>query len=189
MIQPVHLENDQILLRPILEQDFSLLLAQTQDKALWEYFTYDLSTLVGIRDWAQPAMNGERLQFVVVDKKSGVLMGSTAFGNYSARDQRIEIGWTWLGKDFHGKGINRQMKYLMLSHTFEKLGMQRVEIKTDVLNIPARRAVEKMGFVEEGVLRSHTLLSTGRRRNTIYYSVLAEEWELLKKNDPKRSHF
>ena len=73
------------------------------------------------------------------------------------------------------------MKYLMLSHAFEKLGMQRVEIKTDVLNISARKAVEKMGFVEEGVLRSHTLLSTGRRRNTIYYSILADEWNILKK--------
>jgi len=181
MMESVHLENDQILLRPILEQDFSLLQSKTQDHALWDFFTHNLSTMAGMRDWAQPAMNGERLQFVVFDKKSGVLMGSTAFGNYSARDQRIEIGWTWLGKDFHGKGINRQMKYLMLSHAFEKLGMQRVEIKTDVLNISARKAVEKMGFVEEGVLRSHTLLSTGRRRNTIYYSILADEWNILKK--------
>lgn len=185
MIEPISLENDQILLRPIAEQDFSLLLKITQERSLWEFFTHDLSIESEIRNWADPAFNGQRLQFVVVEKSSGKLCGSSGFGNYSERDQRIEIGWTWLGKAFHGAGINQQMKELMLHHAFEKMKLLRVEIKTDVLNIPARRAVENIGFIEEGVLRSHTLLSTGRRRDTIYYSVLAGEWPALrdKKND------
>ena len=75
MMESVHLENDQILLRPILEQDFSLLQSKTQDHALWDFFTHNLSTMAGMRDWAQPAMNGERLQFVVVDKKKRCIDG------------------------------------------------------------------------------------------------------------------
>ena len=73
------------------------------------------------------------------------------------------------------------MKSLMFEYCFEKLKLKRVEIKTDVLNMPARTALLKAGAVEEGVLRSHTLLTHGRRRDTIYYSVLDSEWKELKK--------
>jgi RimJ/RimL family protein N-acetyltransferase len=112
----------------------------------------------------------------VIDKRSGKLLGSTGFGNYFPRDQRIEIGWTWLGKAFQGIGINAQMKSLMLQYAFEELEMLRVEFKTDVLNLPARQALLRLGAAEEGVLRSHTLMTQGRRRDTIYYSFLKGEW-------------
>jgi RimJ/RimL family protein N-acetyltransferase len=115
---------------------------------------------------------------VVIDKQSGKLLGSTGFGNYFPRDQRIEIGWTWLGKAFQGKGINAQMKSLMLQYAFDALGMLRVEFKTDVLNLAARHALLRLGATEEGVLRSHTLMTQGRRRDTIYYSFLRGEWPI-----------
>ncbi|MDF2158281.1 GNAT family protein [Algoriphagus sp. CAU 1675] len=176
------LENERILLRPILRQDFPFIQTLTSESSLWEYFTHDLSKSEEIEKWAEPAFKGDRLQFVVIDKNSGKIVGSTAYGNYSPRDQRIEIGWTWLGREFHGSGINQNMKFLMLKHAFEKMNLKRVEIKTDVLNQPARQALLKMGITEEGVLRSHTLLCTGRRRDTIYYSVLENEWPNLKVN-------
>ncbi|TFV94231.1 N-acetyltransferase [Algoriphagus kandeliae] len=176
------LENEKILLRPIKEQDFSLLLELTQDQSLWEYFTHNLSTLEGIQSWAIPAFNGERIQLVLIDKDSGKLMGSSGFGNYSERDQRIEIGWTWIGKNFQGTGVNAQMKFLMMEYAFEQMGLERIELKTDVLNLPARKALLKLGLVEEGILRSHTLLCTGRRRDTIYYSLLKNEWARFKKS-------
>lgn len=179
----VVLENEKVLLRPIQKQDFPSLRALCSDPKMWTWFTFDLSTEEGFNNWAASALQGQRLQFTVEDKNSGQLVGSTAFGNYSARDQRIEIGWTWLGKPFHGTGINQTMKKLMLHYCFEKLNLKRVEIKTDVLNLPARHALLKLGAVEEGVLRSHTLMVDGRRRDTIYYSVLPEEWERIKKID------
>lgn len=169
------LENDQILLRVITEQDFSFLQELADDPSLWIYFTQDLSVESDFLKWVAPAMTGERLQFVVIEKPGNRIVGSTAFGNYSAVDQRIEIGWTWIGKAFHGSGINRQMKLLMVRYCAEVLKLKRVELKTDVLNLPARRAVQKMGFVEEGILRSHTQMTHNRRRDTIYYSLL--EWE------------
>ncbi|NVJ85313.1 MAG: GNAT family N-acetyltransferase [Algoriphagus sp.] len=181
------LENKQILLRPLVEQDFSLLLKLTQDKSLWEYFTHDLSTLEGIKSWASPALKRDRHQLVLVDKTSGKVMGSSGFGNYSEPDQRLEIGWTWIGKDFQGTGVNSQMKFLMFEYAFEELGMERVELKTDVLNQAARKALLKLGLVEEGILRSHTLLCTGRRRDTIYYSLLKNEWPTFRKSFEKRN--
>ncbi|MCE7054573.1 GNAT family N-acetyltransferase [Algoriphagus sp. AGSA1] len=179
--QHVVLENGRVLLRPLSTSDFPALKVLTRDSMLWDYFTYDLSIEEQFDDWADQAMGGGRLQFVVFDKLIQKIVGSTAFGNYSERDERIEIGWTWLGKEFHGTGINQAMKLLMLEYCFEKLKLKRVEIKTDVLNMPARKALLKLGAIEEGVLRSHTLLANGRRRDSIYYSVLQEEWETINK--------
>lgn len=172
------LENEKVLLRPLSRQDFSLLQALTSDPETWIYFTYDLSIVEEFEKWAEPHFSGERLQFTVIEKATGKVAGSTAFGNFSARDQRIEIGWTWLGKSFQGTGINQAMKRLMLDYCFGELKLMRVEIKTDVLNMPARIALLKFGAKEEGILRSHTLMTHGRRRDTIYYSVLEGEWEI-----------
>ena len=173
------LENERVKLRPLSEEDFPSLMPLANDPSLWTYFTYDLSIPEEFNEWARPALKGERLQFLVWDKNVNQVVGSTAFGNYSERDERIEIGWTWLGREFHGTGINQAMKLLMLKYSFETLKLKRVEIKTDVLNIPARKALLKFGAVEEGILRSHTLLTHGRRRDTIYYSVLESEWSRI----------
>jgi RimJ/RimL family protein N-acetyltransferase len=170
------LENDYLLLRPLQVEDFPALLELTQDPSLWTYFTHDLSTLAGLEAWAAGHFSEERLQFVVIDKNSGKVLGSTGFGNYFPRDQRIEIGWTWLGRVSQGTGTNREMKALMLQYAFEEMEMLRVEFKTDVLNLPARQALLRLGATEEGVLRSHTQMTNGRRRDTIYYSFLRGEW-------------
>jgi len=172
------LENEKVLLRPMTRQDFPLLQMLASDPQQWIYFTQDLSIPREFEEWAEPHFKGERLQFSVFDKEKKTLAGATAFGNFSARDQRIEIGWTWLGKAFQGTGINQSMKKLMMDYCFSELKIKRVEIKTDVLNIPARKALIKCGAVEEGILRSHTLMTHGRRRDTIYYSVLQGEWSL-----------
>ena len=171
------LENEKVLLRPMIREDFPLLQAIATDPKMWIYFTYDLSIPEEFERWAEPHFLHERLQFTVIDKSSGNVAGATAFGNFSPRDQRIEIGWTWLGKAFRGTGINQAMKKVMLDYCFGTLRLKRVEIKTDVLNMPARMALLKLGAVEEGILRSHTLLTHGRRRDTIYYSVIEGEWK------------
>lgn len=174
----ITLENDKVLLSPMTRQDFPLLQSLTSDSEMWVYFTHDLSIPEEFEKWAAQHFQEDRLQFTVLEKASGKIAGATAFGNYSAHDQRVEIGWTWLGKAFHGSGINQSMKKLMLNYCFGVLKLKRVEIKTDVLNMPARMALLKFGAVEEGVLRSHTQMTHGRRRDTIYYSVLAKEWEI-----------
>lgn len=173
----ITLENDKVLLRPLTRQDFSLLQQLSSAPEMWIYFTHDLSIPEQFEKWAEPHFIEERLQFTVIEKATGKPAGATAFGNYSERDQRVEIGWTWLGKSFQGTGINQSMKKLMLDYCFGTLKLKRVEIKTDILNMPARMALLKFGAVEEGILRSHTLMTHGRRRDTIYYSILAGEWE------------
>jgi RimJ/RimL family protein N-acetyltransferase len=178
------LQTAEVLLRPLLKEDFGQLADLTNDQSMWTYFTSDLSDKAVLRDWIADAIlqkeNKTRLPFAVIDKASRKIVGSTSFGNISYRDKRIEIGWTWLGKEYQGKGINNQVKYLMISYCFEVLDFERVEFKTDVLNIPARKALSRIGMTEEGVLRSHTLMTHDRRRDTIFYSVLKSEWNALK---------
>ena len=111
------------------------------------------------------------------------IIGSSSFGNISYYDKRIEIGWTWLARECQGKGFNQSAKYLMLKYGFETLHMERIEFKSDVLNIAARKGLSKIGCMEEGILRSHTLMTNRRRRDTMYYSILKDEWSGIKQKN------
>jgi len=181
------LQNDNILLRPLKSDDNKSFVKLTGDKSMWICFTNDLSDKYELQNWINTALsdmkNKTRLTFAIIEKSTGNAIGSTSFGNISLIDRRVEIGWTWIAREFQGKGINNQIKYLMLRYLFEINDFERVEFKTDVLNLPARKALLRIGAKEEGVLRSHTLMAHGRRRDTIYYSVLRSEWEEVKRKN------
>ena len=178
------LETLKVRIRPLNADDYKSYLRITNDESMWIYFTYDLSVESELKAWIGIALEDlkkrNRLAFTIVEKATGNPIGSTSFGNISYRDKRIEIGWTWISREFQGKGVNNDIKYLMLKYIFETLGFERAEIKTDVLNLPARKALQRIGAKEEGILRSHTLMTHGRRRDTIYYSILRSEWEEVK---------
>ena len=180
----LHIKSDLVILRPIQLSDLDEMHTRCLDKEMWYYFTSDLSNKTELQEWINDAILARekkiRVAFTVLDANTMQIIGSTSLGSISERDKRIEIGWTWLTKNYHGKGFNRAVKLLLLNYCFEECAMQRVEIKTDVLNMPARKAVEKIGFVEEGVLRSHTQMINNRRRDTIYYGLLKTEWESIK---------
>ena len=120
-----------------------------------------------------------RRPFTIIEKETGLIAGSSSMGNISYYDLRFEIGWSWLGKNFRSTGLNKQAKFSMLRYAFDELNFERVEFKTDVLNARARQGLRNVGGIEEGVLRSHTKMWNNRRRTSIYYSVLKDEWPLL----------
>ena len=171
----------------MIEEDYSSFVLLTEDPAMWIYFTSDLSVKSELHDWIDTAINDMknkvRIAFTIINKSTNQPIGSTSFGNVSFKDKRLEIGWTWIAKNYQGKGINNQIKYLMTKYGFENLNFERVEFKTDVLNIPARKALLKIGAKEEGILRSHTLMTHDRRRDTIYYSMLKPEWAAIKESN------
>ena len=146
----------------------------------FRYFTRDLSVPADLELWMKEGFDARaaetRVPFTVIETGSGQVCGSTSLGNISFYDKRVEIGWSWLAPQFQGTGINRQAKFALLTFAFDVLKFERVEVKTDVLNERARAALKKIGMVEEGVLRSHTLMHSDRRRDTIYYSMLKNEW-------------
>jgi RimJ/RimL family protein N-acetyltransferase len=178
------LENEQVLLRPVREQDRAALRAIAMDPQIWRYFItridsaadFDAFFDLGLADQAA----GRRVVYCITDKQSGRAAGSMSFCNMSEPDARLEIGWSWLGRDFQGKGVNRWAKFLMLAQAFERMDAERVEFKTDRLNIQARHGLCNIGAREEGTLRSFNPMPDGRRRDAVYYSVLRSEWPYVR---------
>ncbi|WNJ17616.1 GNAT family protein [Pontibacter sp. G13] len=183
MSQPPSLFHGTAQLDRIQLSDWEDMLPLTQHSGMWQYFTQDLSQPTELEDWVKQAVqawdSGTRWAFTIRDRATGEMVGSTSLGSMSLRDCRIEIGWTWIAPTFWGKGFNDSSKAALLHWAFGDWKALRVEVKTDVLNQPARKALVRMGFVEEGVLRSHTRMVGGRRRDTIYYSILPDEWSQI----------
>lgn len=180
------IENECIRLRLVCIQDIQELAELASDPVIWKYYPVNLARKedmeVYVKNLLSEHANRKIIPFVIIDKKNGNrLTGMSCFGNISFPDRRIEIGWSWIGRPFQGTGINGTYKRLLLSYAFDVLDFVRVEFKTDVLNMQARKGLLKIGAIEEGILRSHTQMHSNRRRDTIYYSILKEDWDLLNK--------
>ena len=179
------LETKRALLRPVSVADYDAFLKLAkQDADMWQYFSLNLGDEKQLQRWFEMAFTDKaantRRAFTIIDKQTGHIGGSSSLGNISMHDMRAEIGWSWLGKDFRSTGLNRHAKYAMMKYAFEELHFERIEFKTDVLNERARQGLRRVGGIEEGILRSHMTMWNNRRRTSIYYSVLKDEWQGLK---------
>jgi RimJ/RimL family protein N-acetyltransferase len=179
------LENKRVLLRPLQESDITLLgpVALAQPELFQFMSTFiksddDLKRFIG--QALSDRIEGKSIPFIIIDKKTNTVAGSTRFGNLEVQHKKAEIGWTWLGKEFHNTGLNKAMKYVMLQYAFETMGLNRVEIKTNEHNQRSRRAIESIGGQYEGLLRNHMINEDGTVRNTVYYSIIKEEWPGVK---------
>jgi RimJ/RimL family protein N-acetyltransferase len=179
-VRSVVLEGPRARLEPLAREHHAALCEIGLDPELWTWTVSDVRTRPAMMAWIDDALRvrnaGYGLPFVIRDLESGRIAGSTRFGNIDRLNRRVEIGWTWIGREFQRTPLNTECKYLLLEHAFGQLGCIRVELKTDVLNERSRAAIARLGAVEEGVLRRHAITATGRVRDTIYYSVIAEEW-------------
>lgn len=178
------LENDVARLRRITLDDKAGFARIAFDPDIWTYFvstiTDEQSLNAFVEQGIQDTLNGTRIVFAIIDKRSGEIAGSTSFGNLAPKDRRLEIGWSWLGAAYRGSTLNRAVKGLLLDHAFSVLECERVEFKTDVLNTRARNGLKSIGATEEGVFRSFNYMPSGRRRDAVYYSVLKAEWPRIK---------
>lgn len=128
--------------------------------------------------------------FVIIDRgspitgaegqASGDIIGSTRYLDMSTAHKAVEIGWTWLTPSVWRTKINTECKYLLLRHAFETAGAIRVQLKTDSRNLRSQAAIERIGGVNEGVLRHHRIMPDGYLRDSVYYSILDEEWPVVK---------
>lgn len=173
------LSNETAVLRPMRAEDLPDLRAIAFEREIWEYFVVRVDTEKDLKRFVDTALldmnEGRRLVFTIRDSR-GQVAGSMAFGGIAPADRRIEIGWSWLGKAFRGTKINIASKVLLLDHAFSSLECERVEFKTDALNVRARAGLTKLGAKEEGTLRSYNLMPDGRRRNAVFYSIIRAEW-------------
>jgi RimJ/RimL family protein N-acetyltransferase len=184
-LKDLTLENDRVRLRRIRIADRAALERIVYEPAIWQHFVAQVATPDDldrfIEQAIQDTLNGTRIVFAIIDRETDRIVGSTAYGNVSEAERRLEIGWSWLCEQARGTGINRAAKCAVMTHAFDVLECERVEFKTDVLNTVARAGLAAIGATEEGVLRSFNYMPGGRRRDVIYYSVLRHEWPTVRK--------
>jgi RimJ/RimL family protein N-acetyltransferase len=158
-----------------------LLAAAAEDPATFAYMSADLS--VGASAWDAYLADAQRADYVAwatVDAATGRAIGATRFGDIAPEHGRVEIGWTWIAPSHQRSATNTEAKLLQLSYAFEELGATRVALKTDGRNLRSQAAIERLGAQREGTLRRHMRLPDGFIRDTVYFSILAEEWPAVK---------
>ncbi|MCB0076482.1 MAG: GNAT family N-acetyltransferase [Anaerolineales bacterium] len=177
---PVTLEGDFVRLEPLAMSHLEPLCAVGLDPSLWEWTVSKVATCEQMAAYLQDALDGQAagtmLPFVTIERASGTVVGSSRYGNIDVTNRRLEIGWTWVAPAWQRTAINTEAKLLMMRHAFDGLGCQRVELKTDARNERSRRAILRLGAKEEGRLRKHMVVAGGRVRDTVYFSVIDDEW-------------
>lgn len=118
----------------------------------------------------------DRQAFAIRLRADGALVGSSSLLDFRPVHRGVEIGYTWIAKRWQRTFVNPEAKLLLLRHAFVDLDMVRVQLKTDARNHQSQAAMEKLGCVREGVLRKHMILPDGHIRDTVLYSITADEW-------------
>ena len=175
------LEDEHVMLRPLEETDVeNLLQFSLHEPELWKYSLVTAAGIEGLKNYMQIALEAKEQQkeypFIVFDKSTNEYAGSTRFYDINLPYQTLQLGYTWYGKRFHGSGLNKHCKYLLLSFAFEDLGMERVEFRADNNNDRSVAAMKSIGCKVDGVLRSNMPKREGGRRDSIVLSILKDEW-------------
>jgi N-acetyltransferase len=183
---PVTLEGSVVRLDPIRREHAELFwdVAKNEMEDIFRWIPYSVKTQEDFSRLVDKAFaeqeRGESIVFATTEKSTGRVIGSTRFMNIDRVNRRVEIGSTWIAPAWQRTAVNTEAKYLMLRHAFEIWKCMRVELKTDALNQKSRNAIRRIGAKEEGTLRRHLVTWSGRVRDTVYFSVLDDEWPLVK---------
>ena len=186
VIEPITLIGDTVTLEPLATKHHDGLCAAVRDGELWKlHFTFvpspDEVTEFIERTKLSPS-HSEGLAFAVIDKNTHNVIGSTAFRNANLAFKKIEIGNTFFAKHWQRTRANTEAKSMMLQYAFEELELGRVELLTDYLNHKSQQAILRLGAKQEGIIRNHALMPSGRYRDTIIYSIIASEWRSVKEH-------
>src|SRR5690606_10763862 len=174
------LENDTVRLNPLHHHDIDKLLHfSEQQPELWKYSLQPADGLENLKVYIDFALRGRKEEtaypFVVFDKRTQQIAGSTRFYDFQKNHNTVQLGYTWYGKEFQGTGLNKQCKMLMLEFAFENIGVDRVEFRADANNERSIAAMKSIGCTVEGILRNNCAAPKGRR-DSIVLSILKDEW-------------
>lgn len=161
-----------VRLEPLEERHRGALAAAAADPEVFRYFTTDLSEPESFDRWFDVAL-GELTFATVV---GGEPVGSSRLMTLAPEHRRLEIGNTWLARSAWGTGANTEAKYLMLEYAIQRLGVRRVEFKTESTNERSRAALAALPAQFEGIHRNHMLVRGGQNRDSAWYSVIEDDW-------------
>lgn len=180
----ITLENENVLLIPFEDKRNIELKNIIFDSEIWKYMGMYIQNNNDFDNYIYNTLkhkaDGMCYPFLIIDKQTNEVAGSTRFGYLNYASQKCEIGWTWYGKKFQGTGLNKACKYELLDFGFESIGFRRIQFSADSENIRSQKAIEKLGAKKEGVFRNNYIDSDGNSRDDIYFSIIKEEWSELK---------
>jgi RimJ/RimL family protein N-acetyltransferase len=179
------LENERVLLRPLLQEDAVYLSAYVNEEpSLWKYALTPITKAQEFDQYISSAVESRRLKtaypFIVFDKLQNKYVGSTRFYDIQLGHSSTQFGYTWYSEKTWGTGLNEHCKFLLLQFAFETIGFERVEFRADNRNKRSIAAMQKIGCTVEGILRNHLPTSDGTRRDSIILSMLKNEWPTIK---------
>ena len=179
-VEPVTLRANGVRLEPLALEHEAGLAAAAADGELWRLRITSVPTPQETRAYIETALQmraaGNRFAFAVLDDASGEVLGSTSYHDILPAVQRVEIGYTWYAQRCQRTHVNTTAKLLMMGHAFDTLGCHVVGWRTDNFNFASQRAIERLGAKKDGVIRGHALRRDGTIRDTVMYSMTAEEW-------------
>jgi RimJ/RimL family protein N-acetyltransferase len=180
----ITLEGKHVRLEPLRVGHIAALNKAAADPRIWEFTSAVARTAAEMQKYVDTALDwqqaGTAVPFVTMTKDTHEVLGSTRFANIDVANRRAEIGWTWLNPKSWRTRINTEAKYLMLRHAFETWNCIRVELKTGTKNVRSREAILRLGAKEEGTLRRHIIQPDGSYRDTVYFSILDDEWPAVR---------
>ena len=185
-VEPVTLAGRHATLEPLARGHAAALAAAAADGELWRLWYTSIPAPATTAAWIDAALAMRERQgampFVVRDNATGEVVGSTRYFNVEAAHRRLEIGHTWHAQRVQRTAVNTECKLLLLAHAFETLGCIAVEFRTSFFNFPSRRAIERLGAKQDGILRNHQILPDGTLRDTVVFSIIDGEWPAVKRH-------
>jgi RimJ/RimL family protein N-acetyltransferase len=177
---PTTLTGETVELVSLTPEHFTHLEFLARDQRIWEFYPYDASDpAIFLKVFTAAILEqekGTQFPFVIYHKPDKKIIGSTRYLDIQPNHRKLEIGATWLQPDYWATAVNLECKLLLLTHCFESLLTIRVQLKTDEKNLRSRKAIEKIGGKFEGIFRNDMIRDNNTRRNSAYYSIIAEEW-------------
>jgi N-acetyltransferase len=183
-LDPVRIIGCRVALVPLSMDHLPDLTIAGAEKSIWEWLPTAHHTPGSMKNFIDLAIKSygmrKAIPFAIIDLPTQRAVGSTRYHHIASEHRRLEIGVTWLGKEFQRSNINTEAKLLLLWYAFERLNYRRVELKADVENIKSRTAIKRLGATEEGIFRKHMLYEDGRNRDNVYFSIIDDDWQSVR---------
>ncbi|TCN53965.1 N-acetyltransferase [Flavobacterium circumlabens] len=180
------LENEKVLLLPFENERNIELKAIIFDDEIWKYMGMYVRNDLDFENYTTNTLKqkaaGICYPFLIIDKTTNKVAGSTRYGYLNQASQKCEIGWIWYAKEFQGTGLNKACKFELLNFGFENIQFRRIQFSADLENERSQSAIEKLGALKEGIFRNNYVDSEGKSKDDVYYSIIAEEWAATKRN-------
>lgn len=179
-MQNIILQNEAVLLRKMTLEDTQAIADIAMDERIWTYTQYTVENSTDVQNYVKSvlasSLDGSQYPFVIIDRHTNKIVGSTRYYNIDSVNKRLELGYTWITPSYWRTNINTNCKYLLLEYCFEQLGYHRLQLAADERNIRSCTAMKRIGAIQEGTLRKHMICKDGYHRNSVIFSFIDDDW-------------